>query len=75
MRGLKPRVTTVALLSARHPLRGVVLLRIDPGSGKLSVIDDFGPGGRIPGLDMNRADWPHGRTGPVRPHGAVFSLP
>ncbi|MEJ2318446.1 MAG: hypothetical protein P8Y21_03810 [Gemmatimonadales bacterium] len=53
----------------------VVLLRIDPESGKLSVIDDFGPGGRIPGLDMNRADWPHGRTGPVRPHGAVFSLP
>jgi hypothetical protein len=50
----------------------VVLPRIDPESGELSVIEDFADG-MMPGLDLNLENWPHGSTGAVRPHGAVFS--
>jgi hypothetical protein len=59
MRGLKRCLTTLTL-------------RLNPESGKLSVIEDFG-GGWIPGVNMDRSDWPHGSSGAVRPHGAVFS--
>ena len=50
----------------------VVLLEIDPDTGSLARIDDFGGPG-APGVSMNRETWPHGTTGPAVPHGAVFS--
>ena len=30
------------------------------------------PGSDRPGVSFERAEWPHGRTGPARPHGTVF---
>lgn len=51
-----------------------VLLRLDPDTGELSLIEDFRtPGAAVPGADMSRASWPHGETGAAVPHGAVFS--
>jgi len=62
------------VLTGDGPLQGfVVLLRLDPDTGRLSVIEGFGSGTEIPGVDMNRSDWPHGASGPARPHGSVFS--
>ncbi|MGD8395879.1 MAG: selenium-binding protein SBP56-related protein [Candidatus Eiseniibacteriota bacterium] len=50
----------------------VVLVEIDPTSGKLAIVEGFGAAGAI-GVDMRRQDWPHGSSGPAIPHGAVFS--
>ena len=51
-----------------------VFLHLDPGTGALSVIENFRtPGAAFPGADMNREEWPHGNTGAAIPHGAVFS--
>jgi len=51
---------------------GVVLLRIDPASGELSLIESFRSAGHPFGLSFDRDEWPHGNTGPAYAHGAVF---
>ncbi len=48
------------------------VLKLDPGSGKLTVDESFRDSDGKAGLGMVRA-WPHGWTGEGRPHGAVFS--
>lgn len=54
----------------------VMLFSIDPGTGKLSVVENFrDPGTELPGVSFNRKDWPHGSSGNAVPHGAVFSRP
>lgn len=55
-------------------LRGrVLLVRLDPGTGRLTPIEGFGePGAEVSFL---REEWPHGATGAATPHGAVFSRP
>jgi hypothetical protein len=62
------------VLTGSGALSGIVMmLRIDPGTGRLSVISEFGSAQAWPGVSMNRESWPHGRSGPAVPHGAVFS--
>ncbi|MGH7541127.1 MAG: hypothetical protein ACRELC_09020 [Gemmatimonadota bacterium] len=52
----------------------VRLVRLDARTGALSPIEGFrGPGSVDPWVSFDRAAWPHGETGPARPHGAVFS--
>jgi hypothetical protein len=52
----------------------VVLLHLDPGTGELSLDQTFRtPDSSHPGADMNREQWPHGKTGAAVPHGTVFS--
>ena len=51
---------------------GVVLLEIDPVSGKLSLVESFRSADHPFGLSFDREDWPHGETGPAYGHGAVF---
>jgi hypothetical protein len=65
----------IALTGGEGWLTGrVVILRLDPDSGKLSVIEDLrSPGSEFPGLDMTRETWPHGNSGAAIPHGAFFS--
>jgi hypothetical protein len=49
----------------------VVLL--DPATGALALDMRFrDPGSDRPGVSFERAEWPHGATGPARPHGSVF---
>ena len=51
---------------------GVVLLKIDLASGKLSLIESFRSAGHPFGLSFDRDEWPHGKSGPAYGHGAVF---
>ena len=52
----------------------VLLARIDPATGRLSLDESFrDKGSATPGVSFDRASWPHGATGKAVPHGAVFS--
>ena len=63
----------IVMTGGGEQLRGmVVLLEIDPASGKLSIVENFGADGDI-GVSMRRESWPHGNSGPAIPHGSVFS--
>jgi hypothetical protein len=54
--------------------RRVLLATLDPETGALALDGRFrDAGAAAPGVSFERADWPHGRTGPAVPHGAVFS--
>jgi hypothetical protein len=70
---LEPGGNRIVLTGYKDMSGYVMLLRIDPATGKLSVIKGFGESGVFPGVNMNQSDWPHGATGRAVPHGAVFS--
>lgn len=54
----------------------VLMARIDPSGGQLSLDETFrDKGSATPGVSFDRASWPHGLTGKALPHGAVFSRP
>jgi len=54
----------------------VAMVRLDPTTGQLrfdtAFRDEFT---HEIGVDFNRAKWPHGETGPARPHGLLFVTP
>ena len=50
----------------------IYLLRLDPGSGALSIDNSFRDTDGKAGIGMARR-WPHGWEGDAKPHGAVFS--
>ncbi len=51
----------------------VWMARADAATGALSLDEAFrDPGSAEPGVDFNRASWPHGPTGDAVPHGVVF---
>jgi hypothetical protein len=52
----------------------LLVLRIDPETGSLSVEPSFhDPGAAAAaGISFDRADWPHGKNGPAVVHGALF---
>lgn len=56
--------------------RRVHLLVLDPLTGQLRVDQNFRDEatGQV-GVDFNRSRWPHGETGPARPHGLLFLAP
>lgn len=51
----------------------ISVLMVDRETGDLAVDERFrDPDSERPGVDFGRAEWPHGATGPARPHGSVF---
>ncbi len=55
-------------------LHRVLIIRLDPETGRLTLDESFrDPGSQKPGINFDRTEWPHGRAGAARPHGAVFS--
>lgn len=57
----------------QHLSRRVLLVNFDAETGKVTLDKAFGAGDALgPGLIIDRADWPHGPTGPAIAHGAVF---
>jgi hypothetical protein len=62
------------VLSAEGKFPSVRMARFDSTTGTLAWDERFrerpdGP----PGMSFDRAEWPHGKTGPAQPHGTVFS--
>jgi hypothetical protein len=56
-----------------RPGQRMYLLKLDTGSGALTIDHAFrGPDGK-PGFAFSKRSWPHGWTGDAAPHGAVFS--
>jgi hypothetical protein len=54
----------------------VLLARVDRTTGALQLDSTFTtPGATRPGVNFDRAQWPHGPTGRAIPHGAVFNRP
>jgi hypothetical protein len=52
---------------------GVYLVDMDPETGKLRLASDLpATGSGIPGIQFDRDEWPHGKSGPAFAHGAVF---
>jgi hypothetical protein len=74
---LEPRGERIVVTSGPGAtLYRVLLVRLDPDSGALTLDESFrDPGSDMPGVSFARTTWPHGPAGPARPHGAVFSRP
>ena len=52
------------------------LVHVDLRSGALAIDPAFrDEGAAAPGVSFARAGWPHGATGPAKPHGSVFARP
>jgi hypothetical protein len=72
---IEPGGRRVVLTSSTGATRTKVLLvDLDPETGAMRFDERFRDEitGEI-GVDFDRAVWPHGETGPGKPHGAVFS--
>lgn len=53
--------------------RRIYLLKFDLGTGALEFDRSFCDEFTHPiGIEFNRDIWPHGKTGPARPHGMMF---
>jgi hypothetical protein len=65
----------IALTGSGPWLSGrVLLIEMNPDTGELNFVKGFqSPGATLPGLDMNREEWPHGKNSGATPHGVVFS--
>jgi hypothetical protein len=49
------------------------VLTVDPETGNLALDEGFrDPGADRAGVNFDRTEWPHGATGPAKPHGTVF---
>ena len=72
---LDPSGTRVVISGGGGTLaRRVLIAMLDPETGALMLDERFrDAGASAPGVTFERADWPHGGTGPAIPHGAVFS--
>lgn len=56
--------------------RRLFLLTVDGETGELGLDEDFrAPGADRAGVSFDRPAWPHGATGPAKPHGTVFGHP
>lgn len=64
----------VVITGFRGLERRVLLAQFDSARGVLQLDEQFrSPGASASGISFDRDSWPHGRTGPAIPHGAVFS--
>lgn len=56
--------------------RRLFMLTVDGETGELAVDEGFrDPGADRAGVSFDRQAWPHGATGPAKPHGTVFGHP
>ena len=64
------------VLSAEGKHPSVRMVRFDSTTGTLAWDERFRekPDGPL-GVSFDRAEWPHGKSGPAQPHGTVFSRP
>ena len=73
---LEPSGRRLVITGYRDLAPWVLLADLDRTTGALSLDSTFkAPGAARPGIHFGRDQWPHGRTGPAVPHGAVFARP
>jgi hypothetical protein len=73
---LEPSGRRLVITGYRELAPWVLLADLDPATGALTLDTAFkAPGAAQPGVYFGRDEWPHGRTGPAVPHGAVFARP
>jgi hypothetical protein len=51
----------------------VLLVKLDPATGSLSMDDTFHDANGKPGFNFEEQQWRHGWKGTGEPHGVVFS--
>ena len=61
------------VVTSGQPGDRMYLLKLDEGTGKLSIDEAFRGDDGKPGFSFATREWPHGWTGEGKPHGAVFS--
>ncbi len=70
---LDPRSDRLVVGAEAGMEEAMVILRVDPRTGKLSFDDRLTDSkGRKGFIDFAREDWPHGKTGPAWGHAALF---
>jgi hypothetical protein len=73
---VEPSLKRVVITGYRELAPWVLLADLDTTTGRLQLDTTFrAPGSDRAGVYLGRDDWPHGRTGPAVPHGAVFARP
>jgi hypothetical protein len=71
---LEPDGDRVVLTGYQDLESRVMLLHFNRATGALTLDSTFmARGDSLPGLSLDREQWPHGATGRAIPHGAVFS--
>ena len=68
-----PKAQRLVVTSGLTPADRLYLLKLDQGTGALSVDDAFRDQDGQPGFSFAEREWPHGWKGVGVPHGAVFS--
>lgn len=70
------RGTRLVITGYRDLAPWALLADLDRATGALKLDTTFkARGAAQPGVYFGRDEWPHGRTGPAVPHGAVFARP
>ncbi len=69
---LEPNERRIVVTGFGDMRNSVSMVTVDPMTGALAVDHAFGEDGTS---SFGGTDWPHGSTGPARPHGSVFSNP
>ena len=73
---LEPSGRRLVITGYRDLAPWVLLADFNPTTGALTLdTTTKAPGATQPGVFFGRDEWPHGRTGPAVPHGAVFARP
>lgn len=73
---LEPSGRRLVITGYRELAPWVLLADLDRETGALRLDTTFkAPGAVQPGVYLGREEWPHGRSGPAVPHGAVFARP
>lgn len=73
---LEPNGDRMVLTGYQDLESRVMLLHFNRATGALTLDSTFtAHGDSLPGVSLDREQWPHGMTGRAIPHGAVFSRP
>ncbi len=67
------RIVVTSSLTPGTPVERLYLMKLDAGTGALTLDDTFRDSDGKVGFGFADRKWPHGWTGSALPHGAVFS--
>lgn len=70
---IDPGSNRIVVVNAGTGETRIWMLVIDSRTGKLAIDESFrDPGSTQPGINFDRLEWPHGKSGKAIPHGTVF---